>query len=97
MRITSGPAVTYPCCQLSSLANTMRMTVEQEEFAKHLDEQDPLRHLRDDFFYPKMKDLVSSNFFGYYVVLILMLLLYFVLISVINTNVVFCIDIGDQY
>lgn len=52
----------HPGDKLLCIATKLGLTVEDEAFAEYMDEQDPLRSLREEFFYPKMKDLVSSKF-----------------------------------
>ncbi|KAK7091303.1 hypothetical protein V1264_009004 [Littorina saxatilis] len=51
----------HPSEKLLSIAKQLNKNVEDLDFALYMDEQDPLRHLRNDFFYPKMKDLVSTD------------------------------------
>ena len=53
----------HPGEKLLSTAEQLGMKVEDVDFAVYMDQQDPLRHLRDEFFYPKMKDLVTSEVF----------------------------------
>lgn len=51
----------HPSTALLALAAKLGREVENLEFAQYMDQHDPLRHLRDEFFYPKMKDLVTSR------------------------------------
>ncbi|PVD31768.1 hypothetical protein C0Q70_07186 [Pomacea canaliculata] len=51
----------HPGDKLLCIATKLGLTVEDEAFAEYMDEQDPLRSLREEFFYPKMKDLVSTD------------------------------------
>ena len=51
----------HPGEKLLSIAKQLGCSVEDVEFALYMDKNDPLRHLRDEFFYPKMKDLESSE------------------------------------
>ena len=46
-------------CQ--SLAEELRCNIEDLEFARQMDSRDPLRHLRDEFIFPKMKDLPDGK------------------------------------
>ena len=51
----------HPGEKLLSIAKQLGCSVEDVEFALYMDQNDPLRRLRDEFFYPKMKDLESSE------------------------------------
>jgi hypothetical protein len=52
----------HPAEKLLAAAKNYGKEVEDLEFALYMDEQDPIRHLRNEFFYPKMKDLVTSKY-----------------------------------
>lgn len=51
----------HPSEKLLSIAKQLDVSVEDAKFALYMDQNDPLRHLRDEFFYPKMKDLKFSE------------------------------------
>lgn len=51
----------HPGEKLLAIASRLGREVEDLEFAQHMDEHDPLKHLRADFFYPKMKDLLTTD------------------------------------
>ncbi|KAK7468216.1 hypothetical protein BaRGS_00036539, partial [Batillaria attramentaria] len=51
----------HPGEKLLALASRLGVEVEDLKFAQYMDQQDPIRHLRDEFFYPKMKDLVTTD------------------------------------
>lgn len=46
-----------PARKILRLVRENNLEVTDEAFAKLLDEQDELKNLRDEFYYPKMKDL----------------------------------------
>ena len=46
-------------CQ--SLAEELGYNIEDLEFARQMDSRDPLKHLRDEFIFPKMKDLPDGK------------------------------------
>lgn len=46
-----------PARTLIQLLKETKLQISDEAFAKFLDEQDELKNLREDFWYPKMKDL----------------------------------------
>ena len=46
-----------PARTLIRLLKETKLQISDEAFAKFLDEQDELKNLREDFWYPKMKDL----------------------------------------
>lgn len=52
----------HPAEKLLATAKKLGKEVEDLEFALYMDEQDPIKHLRNEFFYPKMKDLVTSKY-----------------------------------
>ena len=51
-----------PARTLLGLAKEQNLEVTDEAFARLLDQQDELRNLRDEFHYPKMKDLPLGKF-----------------------------------
>lgn len=51
----------HPVEKLLATAKTVGKDLEDLEFALYMDQQDPIRHLRNEFCYPKMKDLVSTD------------------------------------
>ncbi|XP_041360763.1 kynureninase-like isoform X2 [Gigantopelta aegis] len=51
----------HPADELNKIANKLGCDVTDLEFANYMDEHDELRHLRNDFFYPKMKDLSRTD------------------------------------
>ena len=50
-----------PFQTLVQLAKSAELQITDAGFAKMLDERDELKNLRDEFFYPKMKDLPSGE------------------------------------
>ena len=46
-----------PARTLMRLLKEAKLQISEEAFAKFLDERDELKNLREDFWYPKMKDL----------------------------------------
>lgn len=58
------PRVTMknPLDSLEEKAREFSLDMHSYEFAKKMDEEDSLRHLRDDFCVPKMKDIPSGEF-----------------------------------
>lgn len=47
----------HPADSLRALARKLDMPIDSLEFARYMDENDPIRHLRKEFHYPKMKEL----------------------------------------
>ena len=47
---------------LNNYANKWQISMTNEAFARKLDENDPLRHLRDEFYYPKIRSLPKGTF-----------------------------------
>lgn len=50
-----------PFQTLLRLAKSSEVEITDTEFARLLDEQDELKNLREEFHYPKMKDLPSGK------------------------------------
>jgi len=53
--------VKHPIYQLKHLAEIEQLDIFSETFAKFMDKHDEIAHLRQDFFYPQMKDLPGSE------------------------------------
>lgn len=51
----------HPADSLRALARKLDMPIDSLEFARYMDENDPIRHLRKEFHYPKMKELHESK------------------------------------
>ncbi|XP_033758332.1 kynureninase-like [Pecten maximus] len=51
----------HPCDTLKQIANTLNCDITDGKFAQHMDEHDPLKDLRQEFFYPKMKDVLGAD------------------------------------
>lgn len=51
----------HPVEELLALSKQTGYDLESVEFARHMDSVDPLRHLRQEFYYPKMKTLGSVD------------------------------------
>lgn len=47
----------HPWQQLKDVAESLGCDVTDKKFAQHMDQMDPIGHLRGEFFYPKMKEL----------------------------------------
>ncbi|XP_041361628.1 kynureninase-like isoform X2 [Gigantopelta aegis] len=54
-------AKVHPAKELNTIAEKLGCDVSDLEFAQYMDEHDELRHLRNEFFYPKMKDLNHTD------------------------------------
>lgn len=52
----------HPLDELKGIAKDSGLSLEDLEFAKLMDAQDPLKHLRDEFHYPKMGDMLHSTY-----------------------------------
>ncbi len=50
-----------PRAALEKLAKDAGLCVTDAEFAKFMDDQDPIASLRTEFFYPKMKELPDGE------------------------------------
>ena len=51
-----------PRLDLLKIAAQQQLEIFSHQFAQFMDKNDPLAHLRQEFFYPKMKDLPHGNF-----------------------------------
>lgn len=51
-----------PQDNLDEYAEKWQISITSEEFARKLDEIDPLRHVREEFYYPKKGTLPKSIF-----------------------------------
>ncbi|XP_061181559.1 kynureninase-like [Saccostrea echinata] len=51
----------HPRDSLEKIASDQGLDLTDRKFAEYMDSVDPLRHLRDDFCYPKMKDLQKTD------------------------------------
>jgi hypothetical protein len=47
---------------LNNRAEKWQLSITSEAFARKLDENDPLRHVRDEFYYPKVGGLPKGIF-----------------------------------
>lgn len=52
----------HPVSQLQALADEWECDILSEDFAKKMDEQDTLKHLRNEFVIPKVKQLPFSEY-----------------------------------
>ena len=50
----------HPLEELLKISETIGHDLDTVEFANHMDSIDPLKHLREEFHYPKMKTLSSG-------------------------------------
>ena len=53
---------THPLDELKAVSKETGFDLDTVEFARHMDSVDPLRMLRNEFHYPKMKTLNSGLF-----------------------------------
>ena len=53
----------HPIEDLQAIAEKLGVPMLDEKFVQHMDDIDPLRELRQDFHYPKNKDLIGSKRF----------------------------------
>ncbi|XP_021364292.1 kynureninase-like isoform X1 [Mizuhopecten yessoensis] len=51
----------HPCDELKRIAKELDCEMTEKEFAKHMDNIDPLQSLRQDFYYPKMKEVLGTD------------------------------------
>ncbi|KAL5015360.1 hypothetical protein ScPMuIL_009630 [Solemya velum] len=51
----------HPLLELEKLSESSGKNLADEEFAYFMDSVDPLRHLRQEFHYPKMKDIQGTD------------------------------------
>ena len=52
----------YPLNQLLAISSEIGYELEDLQFAKYMDRKDFIGHLRNEFYYPKMKNLDSGKF-----------------------------------
>ena len=52
----------HPANELLAIAENIGHDITDLEFAQYMDQHDKLHHLRNEFFYPKMKDLCHSKY-----------------------------------
>ena len=52
--------VKSPLDELLTIASEQGYELEDLEFSRYMDKHDPLANLRNEFYYPKMKDLDSG-------------------------------------
>jgi len=50
-------SVQHPMHHLKNLAEIQQLDILSATFADFMDKQDEIAHLRQDFFYPRMKDI----------------------------------------
>ncbi|OWF37823.1 kynureninase-like [Mizuhopecten yessoensis] len=55
------PNSPHPLEEFKRIAKQIKNDITDQKFAKHMDDNDPLRSLRQDFCYPKMKDLLGAD------------------------------------
>lgn len=59
--VSNGNTTHHPLEQLKMIAQEQGLDLTDRRFAEYMDSIDPIRHLREDFCYPKMKDLPKSK------------------------------------
>lgn len=59
--VPNGNTTHHPLEQLKMIAQEQGLDLTDRGFAEYMDSIDPIRHLREDFCYPKMKDLPKSK------------------------------------
>jgi len=50
----------HPAEELRAISMKIGHSIDTAEFANHMDSIDPLRHLRNEFHYPKNKNLAGG-------------------------------------
>ena len=60
--VQQNDGVKSPLNQLLTIASEQGYALEDLEFARYMDKHDTLANLRNEFYYPKMKDLDSGIF-----------------------------------
>ena len=58
---TSPKTTVHPMEELLAVSADTGYQLEDLEFARYMDSGDPLKHLRDEFCYPKMKTLGAGR------------------------------------
>ena len=58
---SNGTPTPHPLDQLEEIARGQGLDITDRKFAEYMDSIDPIGHLREDFSYPKMKDLPKSR------------------------------------
>nr|XP_022297536.1 kynureninase-like [Crassostrea virginica] len=64
---SNGTPTPHPLDQLEEIAREQGLDITDRKFVEYMDSIDPIGHLREDFCYPKMKDLpkrVEGHFSG---------------------------------
>ncbi|XP_059169087.1 kynureninase-like [Physella acuta] len=59
--VQNGLIQNHPLNELKQIAEDNDLDILDLKFAKLMDEKDPLRHLRDEFHYPKMGDILNTD------------------------------------
>jgi hypothetical protein len=59
--VNGETTIPHPRDRLEEIAREQGLDVTDRGFAEYMDSIDPLRHLRGDFCYPKMKELNNSK------------------------------------
>lgn len=60
-RVPNGNTSHHPLERLKEISQEQGLDLTDRRFAEYMDSIDPIRHLRKDFCYPKMKDLPKSK------------------------------------
>nr|XP_022322926.1 kynureninase-like isoform X2 [Crassostrea virginica]XP_022322997.1 kynureninase-like isoform X2 [Crassostrea virginica] len=58
---SNGTLTPHPLDQLEEIARGQGLDITDRKFAEYMDSIDPIGHLREDFCYPKMKDLPKTD------------------------------------
>nr|XP_011423822.2 kynureninase [Crassostrea gigas]XP_034302418.1 kynureninase [Crassostrea gigas] len=59
--VSNGNTTHHPLERLKVIAQEQGLDLTDRRFAEYMDSIDPIRHLREDFCYPKMKDLPKTD------------------------------------
>ncbi|KAH9491998.1 hypothetical protein Btru_029597 [Bulinus truncatus] len=51
----------HPVVELKRIASENNMSLSDLKFSRYMDERDPLRHLRQEFHYPKMSEVLHTD------------------------------------
>lgn len=60
-RVPNGNTSHHPLERLKEISQEQGLDLTDRRFAEYMDSVDPIRHLRKDFCYPKMKDLPKTD------------------------------------
>ena len=52
----------HPLEELQAISDQSGLKLKDQKFAQLMDEKDPLRHLRNEFHYPTMSQILNSKF-----------------------------------